>query len=66
MYSVSIYTRPHFEETPDGIITKYAVTVTDCYGVDLASTAFLMEKEMKPIFRAINKHYHKVLSRKGF
>lgn len=66
MYSVSIYTRPHFEDTPDGIIAKYSVTVTDCYGVDLVKTKLLMEKEVKPIFRAINKHYHKIFSRKGF
>ncbi len=63
MYSVSIYTRPHFENTPDGITTKYDVTVTDCYGVDLAKTGLLLEKEIKPIFRAINKHYHKILRR---
>jgi hypothetical protein len=65
MYSVSIYTRPHFEETPEGIITKYAVTVTDCYGEDLINTGFMPGNEVKPIFRAINKHYHKILSRRS-
>ncbi len=63
MYSVSIYTRPHFEETPEGIITKYSVTVTDCYGVDLAKTGFLPKVEAMQNFRAINKHYKKVLRR---